>query len=74
MVSMCPVEGEWYYLGILLHHIRGATSFDDLKTTSTAVTYFHDFSPNISSCVWWYITKTLYGVCLVISICIVVEV
>jgi hypothetical protein len=32
MVYACPAEGERYYLRVLLDHVKGATSFDHLKT------------------------------------------
>jgi hypothetical protein len=43
MVYACPTEGERYYLCVLLNHVRGATSFDDLKTIGTALNSVHDF-------------------------------
>ncbi len=32
-----PVEGEWYYLQILLTHIIGTISFNNLKTVNGQV-------------------------------------
>jgi hypothetical protein len=43
MVYACPTEGERYYLLVLLNHVRGTTSFDDLKTIGTALNSVHDF-------------------------------
>ena len=34
-----PSQGERHYLHILLHHIHGATSYDDLKTTLDGITH-----------------------------------
>ena len=33
-----PAEGERYFLRVLLNHVRGATSFEDLRTVS-GITY-----------------------------------
>ncbi|KAG6682508.1 hypothetical protein I3842_13G145700 [Carya illinoinensis] len=37
IVSANPIESERYYLRILLNHIRGAKSFEDLKTVNGIV-------------------------------------
>ena len=33
-----PAEGERYFLRVLLNHVRGATSYEDLRT-AVGVTY-----------------------------------
>jgi hypothetical protein len=69
MVYVCPAKGERYYLCVLLNHVRGATSFDDLKTTDIVVTSFHDFfHPEYPLVCDGTSQKTLCGVFLVISI------
>jgi hypothetical protein len=37
LVAAHPAEGERYYLRILLNHVRGATSFEDLRTVEGVV-------------------------------------
>ncbi|XP_062119226.1 uncharacterized protein LOC133832974 [Humulus lupulus] len=45
VVSAYPTEGERYYLRLLLNHIRGASSFDDLKTfNNIRVTTFRELA------------------------------
>jgi hypothetical protein len=37
LVSAQPAEGERFYLRILLNHVRGATSFEDLRTVEGVI-------------------------------------
>jgi hypothetical protein len=37
LVSAHPAEGERFYLRILLNHVRGATTFEDLQTVNSVV-------------------------------------
>ncbi|KAL6901889.1 hypothetical protein ACP4OV_004765 [Aristida adscensionis] len=37
LVAAHPAEGERYYLRILLNHVRGATSFENLRTVNGVV-------------------------------------
>jgi hypothetical protein len=67
MVYACPVEGERYYLQVLLNHVRGATYFDNLKTIGTALTSFHDFFQPIYLHVCGGTSQKLYGLCLIVS-------
>jgi hypothetical protein len=37
LVAAHPAEGERYYLRLLLNHVRGATSFEDLRTVEGVI-------------------------------------
>jgi hypothetical protein len=67
MLYVCLAEGERYYLCILLNYVKGATSFGNLKLQVLLQTLYIIFLTwFVTSCVWWYVTKTLYALCHVI--------
>jgi hypothetical protein len=71
MVYAYLPEGERYYLCVLLNHVRGATSFDDLKTIGTTLTSFHDFFHPVYLHMCGGTSQKLYTLCLVISFYII---